>query len=135
MKELGINFQEPGWQNSNQNRHYYNRPRKFCEPEFRTLLVPAKHFTPKGPRQGVISISMQEHYDRSVMIFDEHPERSKKLQRTGAWDTPAREVVGTTGTASSSGSGLNPGEVAQGTAGTATGISAELTVPAVEGGV
>ena len=69
------------------------------------------------------------------MIFDEQPERSKKLQKTGAWDTPAREPVGTIGTASSSGSGLSPGESAQGTAGTATGTSAELTVPAIEGGV
>ena len=81
MKELGISSQEPGWQNSDQNRHYYNRPRRFCEPEFRTLLIPVKHFTPKGPRQGVISVSMQEHYDRSLMIFDEQPERSKKLQK------------------------------------------------------
>ena len=135
MRELGISREEPGWQNSDRNRHYYNKPRSFCEPEFRTLLIPVQNFTPKGPRPGIISISMQEHYDREVMTFDEQPERSRKNQRRGTWDTAAREAGGTTGATSSSGSGANPAEVVQGTAETVAEVSDELAETAVEGQV
>ena len=117
-KELGIEFQQEGWTNSEKNKHYWNHPRTFCEPEFRILLVPAKHFTPKGPRRGMIGISLREHYDRDIMIFNEHPKRSKKQPRTEAWNNPApgteavaQEAAGiAAGTATSYGSGRTSAE-------------------------
>ena len=75
---------------------------------------------------------MQEHYDREVMTFDEQPERSRKNQRRGTWDTAAREAGGTTGATSSSGSGANPAEVVQGTAETVAEVPVEPAGTAVE---
>ena len=120
-RNLGINFKKKGWTNHEENPHYWNNPRTFCEPQFRTLLVPTHHFTPEGPRRGMVGISFQEHYDREEMVFDEHPERRQKQARTSSWKKEASEenpteanaehaAEATAGTSTASGSCCTPAE-------------------------
>ena len=98
-KGLGIRHGEHRWEHHNNNLHYWNDAREFGEPQQRMLLVPVHHYTPEGPRRGLVGISFQEHYDREEMVFQEHPERQKEARKE-SWKIGEYEAEATAGTAS-----------------------------------
>ena len=54
-----------GWEHHGNNLHYWNSAGSFCEPQQRMLMVPTVHMTPDGPRNGFVSVTYQEKYDRT----------------------------------------------------------------------